>query len=247
MMANTGARGNLERFDRGTLRVTFLGYPDGPPPKDRVPIDQIRRPLTEWLIASSSAFHSDNEIPLKGKLNPTAHMTDDGQWPTDSDLAKAFAVIVAGPMDAAEMPEEWNQRMRTRVKGALFHSRLLSVMSLIIFLDIYENHEHLQLYGVGYGHQIIAQALLGDFVEVEQNTKSAQDWKVGLQEIELDSGFKEMFSLPEEKRSLFCQFLNSDHVVLKEDAKLPENWTIFGKSGLRKVQGLWEDPRVLTF
>ncbi|KAI4597264.1 hypothetical protein KJ359_004777 [Pestalotiopsis sp. 9143b] len=77
--------------------------------------------------------------------------------------------------------------------------------------------------------------------------KSPKDWNFGLQEVNLEPDFTAAFpDVLQGRRSLSCQFLNSDHVVLKNDAKLPEELKIVGQSD-GKIQGLWEPGNVLTF
>lgn len=111
--------------------------------------------------------------------------------------------------------------------------------------DVYRSRPHIKIFGGCFGHQIIAQALLGQAAGVHIE-KSRQGWEIGVHDIKYTEAFTEYFPNLVE-RHMRHQFLHSDEVTLVDDPLLPAGWTIIGSSKLCPVQGLFEPGRVLTY
>lgn len=110
--------------------------------------------------------------------------------------------------------------------------------------DVYINSPRVRIYGGCFGHQLVAQTLLGDHgVKVELSPKG---WEIGVQETFLNPEFAAHFPAISAERNLFCQYLHADHVVLPQH-ELPGQWISLGSSRLCDVQGMYEPGRVLTY
>lgn len=131
--------------------------------------------------------------------------------------------------------------------------------------NVYDEHPSVRLYGSCFGHQIIAQSLLGRVgsAVVEPNPSG---WEVGVQEIKFVPEFRQNFPqrhldsttrpptppkspLGERRNSntLRIQLIHADHVKLSTTKALPGNWMLVGKSTKCANQGMYEPGRVLTF
>ncbi|KAK6200735.1 hypothetical protein LQW54_009539 [Pestalotiopsis sp. IQ-011] len=110
--------------------------------------------------------------------------------------------------------------------------------------SVYERHPKVRIYGGCFGHQIIAQALLGKYgVQVTK-----KNWEVGVHQVALSREFRLKVPLLRDCASMSCQFLHSDHVVgFTDNPNLPSDWMNIGKSNLCETQGLYKPGRVLTF
>ncbi|KAK8115859.1 hypothetical protein PG984_012361, partial [Apiospora sp. TS-2023a] len=107
-------------------------------------------------------------------------------------------------------------------------------------LAVYHNLPWIKIFGSCFGHQLIAQTLLGDHgVSVKRS-----GWEVGVQEVFHDHAFVQNF--PRLSKSPMCyQFLHSDEVVAGDS--LPPTWSSIGSSTLCEIQGLYQPGRVLTY
>lgn len=109
---------------------------------------------------------------------------------------------------------------------------------------MYNNTPRTRIFGGCFGHQLLAQALLGNHgVYVE---KSPEGWEIGVHEVVLASDFKSQFPSLKSEVAISCQFLHADHVVLGKE-QLPEGWVALGSSNLCDVQGIYQAGRVLTY
>jgi GMP synthase-like glutamine amidotransferase len=131
--------------------------------------------------------------------------------------------------------------------------------------NVYDEHHSVRLYGSCFGHQIIAQSLLGrDGSAVVEPDPGG--WEVGVQEIQLVPEFRQSFPrkqldsivrppTPPEKpmgenrdpNTLRLQFVHADHVKLSTTQTLPKKWMLIGKTSQCANQGMYEPGRVLTF
>lgn len=109
------------------------------------------------------------------------------------------------------------------------------------FQVVYTTQSHIKFFGSCFGHQILAQALLGQYgVKVE---RSDHGWENGVHEVTLSAQFIAHFPNLRNKTMRY-QFVHSDHVVAES---LPPGWLSIGSSYKCKVQGLFEPGRVLTY
>lgn len=120
----------------------------------------------------------------------------------------------------------------------------LAEQSLILLsLDVYETHPSIKIFGGCFGHQIIAQSLLGKHdVRVQKNPKG---WEVGVHEVAIHPDFAANFATLSQTKAVSMQFLHADSVIYNEG--LPPNWFQMGSSSLCSVQGLLQPGRVLTY
>lgn len=162
--------------------------------------------------------------------------------------AQFDALIVTGSMEAAydESRFPWIKQLGQYLEGtALLKMTILrSVLLLIIYQAVHERHPKVRIYGGCFGHQIIAQALLGKYgVQVAK-----MNWEVGVHQVALSREFRRKVPLLRDCTSISCQFLHSDHVLgFTGNPNLPSDWMNIGKSNLCETQGLYEPGRVLTF
>ncbi|KAF7547345.1 hypothetical protein G7Z17_g7793 [Cylindrodendrum hubeiense] len=111
--------------------------------------------------------------------------------------------------------------------------------------DVYSNYPNIKLFGGCFGHQIIAQALLGDKgAQVELSPKGLE---VGVHQVQLAADFTRHFpGLLHDVGEISYQLFHVDHVNLSS-GPLPYPWINIGSSKLCDVQGLYNPGRVLTF
>ncbi|KAF5242891.1 hypothetical protein FANTH_8476 [Fusarium anthophilum] len=112
--------------------------------------------------------------------------------------------------------------------------------------EVYQNHQHVRLFGACFGHQIISEALLERYgVIVEKDPKG---YEVGIHKVALNPKFAAHFdhilSLSEGD-GLRMQFAHGDHV--RFEASWPESWISIGSTPHCAVQGIFQPGRVLTF
>lgn len=115
---------------------------------------------------------------------------------------------------------------------------------------VYTEYPALKFFGSCFGHQILAQALLGgDGVKVEA---CPVGYEVGISPIELNPGFKNIFPRlkpRKEEEGFKLQLIHGDRVVStagKEDT-LPSGWMNVGHTDKCPIQGLYQSDRVLTY
>ncbi|KAE8382739.1 class I glutamine amidotransferase-like protein [Aspergillus bertholletiae] len=139
------------------------------------------------------------------------------------------AIIVTGAPNSAYDADAWIKKMHC------------------VLRDGYNHHPKVKLFGVCFGHQTMASALLGDRgVLAEKNPKG---WEIGVQRVDCAPEFLNHFPRFTNgdvtvQRSL--QFIHQDHVVVP-DGSLPPGWVIMGKNDMCEVQGLFQPNRVLTY
>lgn len=108
------------------------------------------------------------------------------------------------------------------------HSWIPTVSQLI--KNIY--HDKLPIFGVCFGHQLIAQTLGG---HVEKSTKG---WGLGLHTYKIDKSTHYMSNLSEELTLNIC---HQDQVL-----QLPENATLYASSEFCENAGFYIEDKVLT-
>ncbi|KAI0170195.1 class I glutamine amidotransferase-like protein [Pestalotiopsis sp. NC0098] len=180
----------------------------------------------DWLNKSAQASTSWKNVQIRC----TGYDVVGKQLYPGLDMLEAQfdALIVTGSMEAAydEFYFPWIKQLGQYLEA------------------VYERHPKVRIYGGCFGHQIIAQALLGKYgVEVVK-----EDWEVGVHQVTLSPGFRNKVPLLQDGASMSCQFLHSDHVVgFTGNTNLPSEWMNIGKSNLCEIQGLYKPGRVLTF
>ena len=131
---------------------------------------------------------------------------------------------------------------------------------------VYAEYPEVKMFGSCFGHQIIAQALLGvDSSSCNGSTKdvdgkktavkveySPEGHEVGIVPITLDEQFKSAFpilsNLP--TGSFRLQLIHGDRVVSVSDpnvVSLPDGWVNLGHTAKCSIQGLYKPSRVLTY
>ncbi|KAF5569944.1 hypothetical protein FPHYL_1628 [Fusarium phyllophilum] len=148
---------------------------------------------------------------------------DEHPDPNDFD-----AFLITGSIKGVYDEDPWIARLKTFIQ------------------EVYQNHQHVRLFGACFGHQIISEALLERYgVIVEKDPKG---YEVGIHKVALNPKFRAHFShilsLPEGD-GLRIQFAHGDHV--RFEAPWPESWMSIGSTPHCAVQGIFQPGRVLTF
>ena len=113
--------------------------------------------------------------------------------------------------------------------------------------SVYRSRPHVKWFGSCFGHQIIAQALLAQYnVRVDAEPKGHE---IGVKSVAMGPNFrsefaKQGFEVPEMLR---MQFIHGDFVNVPDWDKLPEGWSVLGRTEWCANQGMMEVGRVLTF
>lgn len=200
----------------------------------------------DWLNKSAQASTSWKNVQIRC----TGYDVVGKQLYPGLDMLEAQfdALIVTGSMEAAydESSFPWIKQLGQYLEGTavLKMAKLRSVPLLITYQAVHERRPRVRIYGGCFGHQIIAQALLGKYgVQVEK-----KNWEVGVHQVTLSQAFRGKIPLLRDCASMSCQFLHSDHVVgFTGNPNLPSYWMNIGKSSLCETQGLYKPGRVLTF
>ncbi|KAI1856001.1 hypothetical protein JX265_011898 [Neoarthrinium moseri] len=177
--------------------------------------------FNKWLASGTRKLNS-KRVPSERLVVKTSRwQVLDGLYP--KDLADIDALIVTGSVCSAYDDLPWINTLERFIK------------------DVHETQPAIKIFGSCFGHQLIAQALLGRYgVHVE---KSNNGWENGVHDVTHTQEFIRSFPFLRGERMSY-QFVHQDHVVAES---LPSGWVSIGSSDMCKTQGLFQRGRVLTY
>ncbi|KAK8068957.1 hypothetical protein PG994_005573 [Apiospora phragmitis] len=175
-----------------------------------------------WLLAGTHQLNIGKPAHERISVKAYSFNVKEGHYP--SSFQGIDAIIISGSVNGVNDDLPWIATLRR------------------FLLGVYHNLPWIKIFGSCFGHQLIAQTLLGDHgVHVK---RSNGGWEVGVQEVYHDDSFAQNF--PSLSESPMCyQFLHSDEVVAEDN--LPPTWSSIGSSSLCQIQGLYQPGRVLTY
>ncbi|KAK8044519.1 hypothetical protein PG993_004543 [Apiospora rasikravindrae] len=177
-----------------------------------------------WLLAGTHQLNASKPAHERVSVKTSSWNVKEGHYP--STFQGIDAVIISGSVNGVNDDAPWIATLRRYVLGGVYH-----------------NVPWIKIFGSCFGHQLIAQTLLGDHGVCVK--RSDGGWEVGVQEVYHDYNFAQNF--PSLANSPMCyQFLHSDEVVVAQD-NLPPTWSSIGSSMLCQIQGLYQPGRVLTY
>ncbi|KAJ5476070.1 hypothetical protein N7475_001799 [Penicillium sp. IBT 31633x] len=158
------------------------------------------------------------------------------------------AILITGSASSAYEDLPWIHEMQTYVQ------------------TVHTRYPHVKLFGSCFGHQIIAQALLGTKANpTHQSTfhvaHSSAGYEIGIQPITLQPSFAARFpplARVSAQSPFRIQLIHGDEVVPTPEAEaaatagqskisLPAPWSNIGSSAHCAIQGLYHPGRVLTY
>ncbi|KAK8121156.1 hypothetical protein PG999_005276 [Apiospora kogelbergensis] len=175
-----------------------------------------------WLLAGTHRHNLGKPSHERVSVRTTSWNVKEGHYP--SSFQGVDAIIISGSVNGVHDDVPWIATLRRYLLG------------------VYHNLPWIKIFGSCFGHQLIAQTLLGDHgVRVK---RSDGGWEVGVHDVYHDQVFVQKF--PNLSEAPICyQFLHSDEVVVKDN--LPPTWSSIGSSTLCQIQGLYQSGRVLTY
>ncbi|KAK8084305.1 class I glutamine amidotransferase-like protein [Apiospora hydei] len=177
-----------------------------------------------WLLAGTHQLNIGKPAYERISVSTSSWNVKEGHYP--SSFQGIDAIIISGSVNGVNDDLPWIATLRR------------------FLLGVYHNLPWIKIFGSCFGHQLIAQTLLGDHgVRVE---RSDGGWEVGVQEVYHDRSFAQDFPSLSKSPPMCYQFLHSDEVVVAED-NLPPTWSSIGSSMLCQIQGLYQPGRVLTY
>ena len=174
----------------------------------------------EFLTSNKS-----NDGSVSNINNWKKYMCFNGEMPTIDELSQLNGIILTGSAaDAHSTDVDWVNDLRSLVN------------------NIYQNKngslKHLQIVGLCFGHQIIANALTNG-----QTGRSKSGWQIGLQSIQLTQNFNRIFNTNYNIYNKDCDSdgdsdgisggnMNGKIIKLHQDCvlQMPPNGTILGTS-----------------
>ena len=165
------------------------------------------------------------------KITSTDFDVTKNEYPTS--IANFDAIIISGSANSAYDELPWIRKLARWTK------------------ETYEREPSVKIFGSCFGHQLVCQALLGDYgVKVE---KHPDGWELGVKEITLHRQFYNEFigdegcGVHKKAEKMRLQFVHHDHVVIPDVGALPGSWTTLGITQHCANQGMYEPGRILTF
>ncbi|KAK8022929.1 hypothetical protein PG991_006810 [Apiospora marii] len=209
-------------FSRRVLQIAVLEC-EQMPPYIVQSHGNFARIFERWLQVGTHRLNAGRPARREHlSVRTSSWNVKEGRYPPG--LLGVDAVIISGSVNGVHDDVPWIATLRRYLLG------------------VYHNFPWIKIFGSCFGHQLIAQTLLGDHgVRVE---RSDGGWEVGVQEVHHDHAFVQNF--PGLSQAPMCyQFLHSDEVVAGDS--LPPTWSSIGSSALCEIQGLYQPGRVLTY
>ncbi|KAK7942614.1 uncharacterized protein PG986_011727 [Apiospora aurea] len=173
-----------------------------------------------WLLAGTHQLNVGKPAHERVSVRTSSWNVKAGHYP--SSFQGIDAIIISGSVNGVNDDLPWIATLRR------------------FLLGVYHNLPWIKIFGSCFGHQLIAQTLLGDHgVRVK---RSDGGWEVGVQEVYHDRSFAQDFPSLSKSPPMCYQFLHSDEVVVAED-DLPPTWSSIGSSMLCQIQGLYQPGR----
>ncbi|KAK6840458.1 hypothetical protein PG995_016212 [Apiospora arundinis] len=151
-----------------------------------------------WLLAGTHQHNLGKPAHERVSVKTSSWNVKEGHYP--SNFQGIDAIIISGSVNGVNDDLPWIAALRCYLLG------------------VYHNFPWIKIFGSCFGHQLIAQTLLGG------------PWS----------------NFPGLSKGPMCyQFLHSDEVVA--GGSLPPTWSSIGSSTLCQIQGLYQPGRVLTY
>jgi GMP synthase-like glutamine amidotransferase len=210
---------------------------------------------------------------VKGELPSLAHLKSiDGMIITGSCRFR-FHIMHGGgrrdiraisngfPAASAYDNEVWISQLSAFLQGTSFLVCWSYFLLSSLCTEIYAKHRQIRIFGSCFGHQLLAQALFShppsDCLSPCVVEKDPKGWELGVQPIALSAPFLARFgpvtSNPADTSSLRLQFVHADHVipeclpVVSPQPAGGPGFVSIGSSEHCRLQGFWQDGRVLTY
>ncbi|KAK8878915.1 class I glutamine amidotransferase-like protein [Apiospora arundinis] len=175
-----------------------------------------------WLLAGTHQHNLGKPAHERVSVKTSSWNVKEGHYP--SNFQGIDAIIISGSVNGVNDDLPWIAALRCYLLG------------------VYHNFPWIKIFGSCFGHQLIAQTLLGDHGVCVK--RSDGGWEVGVQDVYHEHTFAQNF--PGLSKGPMCyQFLHSDEVVA--GGSLPPTWSSIGSSILCQIQGLYQPGRVLTY
>lgn len=195
-----------------------------------------------WLQRGAQRLNAKRSPGRQVIIETSRWLVHDGLYP--ENLTGIDAFLVTGSLRSSYDDLPWIRTLEVFLKGKSAVTRRRDPRGGRELTpgvpDVYEAHPHIKIYGSCFGHQIVAQALLGPYAARVE--KSEKGWEVGVHNIRCSPEFVKFFPCLRGKRPSY-QFFHRDEVVAD---CLPEGWTRTGSTELCATQGLFQPGRVLT-
>lgn len=240
-------------FSRRVLQIAVLEC-EQMPPYIVQSHGNFARIFERWLQVGTHRLNAERPARREHlSVRTSSWNVKEGRYPPS--FQGVDAIIISGSVNGVHDDVPWIATLRRYLLGTYFFAYLLTylldplllsspfgVCWLMRYAGVYHDLPWIKIFGSCFGHQLIAQTLLGEHgVRVE---KSDGGWEVGVQEVYHDRAFVQNF--PGLSQAPVCyQFLHSDEVVAR--GSLPPTWSSIGSSALCEIQGLHQPGRVLTY